>query len=203
MIIVTIDTNVLIKAGKPNELGYDLVQKLIEMHQAKLIQLQVVAANASENGRSLNDPSRGLLTDLEKLGISDATVLRIPAILNMAYLGFAYLTDETEVAVQEAIWSILFGTLPFNHAEFCKYYGIAKPDDSYLDDRWRNKMCDVLTVFQYMKDSIYKQSQHDITIFISADNDDILKKADRLKEFGAHNILNLAQAIEKIEQIKP
>lgn len=200
MIKVTVDTNIVIKALKPIEINYELVQQLINWHKNKVIQLQVVAAIASENGRSLEGNKRALLTDLETLGISDAEILAIPAFIDMSYVGLSYLVDEDSIELQRKIWSTVFGVVPFEHDAFCKFNGINIPDENYIDKKWRNYRCDVLTVLEYIN-SRNRTSSNDLLIFVTADNDDILKHASKLEEFGASNILSLSQAIEKIESI--
>ncbi len=199
VIKVTLDTNCIIKALKPDEDGHTFIRRLIDMYNSNLIQLQAVAANASENRRSLNQ----LKEELDKLSLQEVEILSVPMMFDMSYIGSSYLVDETIDQLLKEIWSILFPNKPFDHHEFRAHSknNAMNMDDELINKNWRNKMCDSLTVLEYIRDCIRQNGTDRICIFVTADGDDILKKRRELTNLGAQHILTPQEAVTKIEQI--
>jgi len=199
VIKVTLDTNCIIKALKPDEDGHTFIRRLIDMYNSNLIQLQVVAANAFENGRSLDQ----LKEELEKLNLRGVEILSVPLILGMSYIGGSYLVDKTTEQLLKEIWSILFPSKPFDHAEFRAHSknNAMNMEDEPIDKNWRNHMCDALMVLEYIRDCTRNNVAESVNIFVTADGDDILKKRRELATLGAQHILTPQEAITKIEQM--
>ncbi len=199
VITVTLDTNGIIKALKPEENDHESIKQLIDMYKSDLIQLQIVAANASENRRSLDQ----LSIELERLKLQDVKILIVPMMLDMTYFDYSYLVDDTTEQLLRDIWFILFPDAPFDHDDFRAHSKRNKInlDDELIDKNWRNRMCDALTLLEYIKDCKRKQTPNDINIFVTEDGDDILRKSQELAKLGAQWILTVREAAHTIEQI--
>jgi hypothetical protein len=193
LITVTLDTNCIIKAGKPEENDHDAITKLIGMRKPNEVEIQVVAASAMENKRDLEQ----LLAELENLKLKGIKVLPAPMIASLSYLGYTYTPDKNMLSKLEDVWNIIFPSNPFEHSEFCKKRNIEVLDDSYIDRRWRNHMCDTVTVLEYVRNI----QPNSVNILVTADGDDILKKATQLEQIGAEKIYGVAEAVEVIAKL--
>lgn len=205
MIRVTLDTNIIIKATKSDEVDHDLALKLIKFHKQNLITLQIVAANASEYKRSMQGEYRSLQGDLASLGFSQDSLRILPIVGNigMAYLDHFYIPSEEIVYLINNVWSIVFAPAPIDHQKFCEYYKVSLGAESndYLHRRWQNYMCDVLTIVEYIQDCQQHTADNDICLFVTTDDDDILSHVDELKKLGAKPILCLEDALNEIESL--
>jgi hypothetical protein len=200
MIVATLDTNVLIKATKPTEGDHLLSLRLLDLHKQGMIRAQIVAANASEYGRTLNGEVRSLQSDLMTLGLREKIhILPIPLILNVSYLGMAYLVGEATVDLMKNVWATMFNSIPMEHDKFCEHLKVTipSPNDKYLDRRWRNYMCDVLTITEYIREC--SKSDGNYHILVTADSDDIIRNAAKLEKLGAQRIRALKDAVLEID----
>jgi hypothetical protein len=193
LITVTLDTNCIIKATKPDENDHELITRLIGMHKQGAVEIRVVAASAMENKRDLEQ----LLAELENLKLKGIKILPAPMIAGLSYLGYTYAPDKNMLSKLEDVWNITFPSNPFEHSEFCKKRKSEIPDDSDIDRRWRNHMCDAITVFEYVR-NIRANSRN---ILVTADGDDILKKATQLEKIGTEKIYGVAEAVEVIAKL--
>lgn len=186
MITVTLDTNGIIKALKPAENDHESIKQLIDMYKSDLIQLQIVAANASENRRSLDQ----LITELGQLKLQDVKILIVPMMFGMTYFDYSYFVDNTTEQLLRDIWFVLFPDAPFDHDDFVAHSKRNKIglDDDLIDRNWRNKMCDALTLLEYIKDCGRSPGPSDINIFVTEDGDHILRKGQQLAKLGPKDI---------------
>jgi hypothetical protein len=205
IIRVTLDTNIIIKATKPNEVDHELVVRLLELHKDGYLEVQVVAANASERNRSMIGATRSLQADLASLGLSPNSVKILPTIgiVGMAYLDYFYLPSEEIDNLMHSVWNAMFFPTPMDHQKFCQYDGVTlgTGNDSYIHPRWQNYMCDVMTVVQYIQDCQLPTNRNDVSILVTADHDDILKHLTELEKLGAKQILGLKDALFEIENL--
>jgi hypothetical protein len=205
MIRVTLDTNIIIKATKPNEVDHGLVVRLLELHKDGYLEVQVVAANASERNRSMIGVTRSLQGDLASLGLSPDSVKILPTIgiIGMAYLDYFYLPSEDIDNLMQSVWNTMFFPTPMDHQKFCRFHDVTlgTGNDSYIHPRWQNYMCDVMTVVQYIQDCRLPINRNDVSILVTADHDDILKHFTELKRLGAKQILGLKEALFEIENL--
>jgi hypothetical protein len=205
MIKVTLDTNVIIKATKSDEIDYDLALRLLDLHKQNVIRLQVAAANASENNRSMTGTNQSLFGDLILLGIphGDMKILPTPIIIGMAHLDHCYLPIDETANLKENIWHTIYPSIPMEHQDFCNYKQISldKDDHDFINNRWRNHICDVTTVFEYIRDCQDNTDCNDICILVTADDDDMLKHVKQLQKLGAKQILGLKDALNEIEHL--
>ncbi len=205
MIKVTLDTNIIIKATKPHEVDHVLAIRLLELHKLGLITVQVVAANASEYSRSMVGEHRSLQADLDSLGFSqdDIRILPTIAIWGVTYYGHSYYATDEANNLRSRIWDVIYSSVPMEHKSFSEYQK-TKPSAEYaenIDRRWRNYMCDVLTILEYVRDCQRIVDQTDICILVTADSDDIIRHRPELQELGAKQILGLNDALKEIEYL--
>jgi hypothetical protein len=196
MIRITLDTNCVIKALNPMEEHHQLIKSIIGMHSVGGLEIQVVAAAATENGRDLDR----LQNELNKLQLKNIRILPIPLIVSFSHLGYAYLADEEIVNDLKKIWSTLFPGSAFNHEEFLQPRKITIYGDDHVDKNWCNRMCDTLTVFEYIRDCMAHSRAENLYILVTSDGDHILKNAEKLAGLGAGMICNIPQAVNIINQ---
>lgn len=178
---ITIDTNCIIDVEENRQMA-STIRRLIELHKAKKLQLQVPAIAASER-RPVGSYLSNIQVFLDRLGIlglDDAEILMPLGYYGVTFWGWCILSGSELEAQERAIHEILFPGIPFKYDEYCAENGINSQNDP-IAAKWRNAKCDVLSLWCH----IYYSGD----IFVTSDrNFHKATKLRALESLGAKKI---------------
>jgi hypothetical protein len=188
---VTLDTNCII-ALEESRPEAPFLRQLISFHDAKKINLRVVAISASERkpdgtyAVSFNEFKQKIAA----VGLGHVDILRPIAYLGMAYVDWCYPGGGEATVLDRNIHETLFPDIEFDYSEYRNRLGI-DPTSDIIDPKWRNAKCDVLALWSHIR--------FNGDIFVTSDkNFHKQGKKEQLIAFGAGNILTPQEAVSII-----
>jgi len=174
---VTLDTNCIIdlEEGRPNAF---FIRALVAEHARGHVRLRLPAIAASEN-----QPDGGVLTNfaqfqarVERVGLGGVRLLQPPMRLDVTYLDFCVLADETMLDLERRIQAVLHPAIEVEYAAYCAARGFNP--ETPLDRKWRNAKCDVLVAWSHI--------QYQGDVLVTADGEfHVQHKKDALVALGA------------------
>lgn len=192
MIKVTLDHNCII-ALENNEASAPYIKELINMNDKNKIILQVVSIGAAErlpDGRHISN-----ITEFKErivvVGLGHVTILKPIAYWGLSFWGWGLNSDGPNGSMktlEREIHKILFPEIEFEYVDFCKARNL-NPRSKEIDGKWRNRKCDVLTLWSHM--------YHKGDIFVSSEKG-INKRKQALIQLGVGDILTPQVAVSKL-----
>ncbi len=127
---VTLDTNCII-ALEENRPEAPFIRQLISFHEAKKINLRVVAISASERKRDGTYAANfsEFKRKIAAVGLGHVEILRPIAYLGMAFVDWCYPGGGEATVLDRKIHEALFPDIEFDYREYCKRLGIDPTND--------------------------------------------------------------------------
>lgn len=169
------------------------IRELLSLHGTS-IDLGIVTTAASENTRMHQFPSTAIefQTRLNNVGFGQITRVYTPAIIGLTYIGLSVIAPNDCDEMIGKIWNIVKPThLPRSHEDFAssKEIAIDTPITSSEFHKWRNKWCDVV--------SLYAHILADRDVFVSGDVKNFHgERKDQLTQLGVKEICSYDEALE-------
>lgn len=187
---ITLDHNCIIDLETNSE-NAPYLRKLINKHRARALHLRVAAVGASEKqlGGKLATNFSEFKEKLKMADLHDVEILPPILRLDISFCDYCLLGGP-ELLNEQKIYEILFPKHAFSFSEFVTEHGEdpAKGMITPAALSWRNKICDVQTMWCHI--------HHKGNIFVTSDNDFHSKKI-ALEDLGAGEILTPEQAAER------
>ncbi len=190
---VTLDTN-CIYALEKNELAALWVRELISLHDAKTINLCVVAISASERKRDRTYPTNfgEFQQKIAAVGLGHVEILLPIAYPGMAFADWCYPGGGEATALERKLHEILFPEIEYDYREYHSHNGIDLRSETAESTR-RNAKCDVLALLSHIR--------FNGDIFVTSDrNFRKIQKKGQLIALGAGEILTPQQAVLAIQE---
>lgn len=188
---ITIDTNCLIDLEN-NSSNAEYIRILYKLHVEGNIQLRLPAVAASEKPKKGNEIKTfdDFMKRIERAGLPEIEVLKPYMFLNLSFLGFSMLSDDSMMKLDQEIHQILFPQLPYRFLDYCSQKGI-DPTELPLHGKWRNPKCDVMIAWCHIF--------YDGDILVTRDGNFHKKtKVPKLLEFGAGAIMYPDEALRSL-----
>jgi hypothetical protein len=188
---VTLDTNCII-ALEENRPTAPFLRQLITFHDAKKINLRVVAISASERKRDGTYAANfsEFKQKIATVGVEHVDILKPIAYLGMAYLDWCYPSGGQATVLERKIHEILFPSIEFDYLDYRHRFDIDLTSDE-IDPKWRNAKCDVLAMWSHIR--FYGD------VFVTSDkNFHKQRKKEQLIALGAGNILTPQEAVSTV-----
>jgi hypothetical protein len=193
MMKVTLDTNSIVDLEQNNEWA-PYIRELVQMHKDRKIHLRIVAMSASERkpNRTYSRNFDEFKKRINRIGLSDAEILKPICYWDVSFWDCCVWSDETTSKLEKDIHRVLFPTIEFEYAKYCKSQGLnEKNTDAYK--KWLNAKCDVLILWSHIW---YKGD-----FFVTRDKRFFRKtKKLVLARLGAKEILCPDEAVFKLRQ---
>jgi hypothetical protein len=191
---ITLDHNCLIALEK-NESEAPYIKELIAMHDDKKVIVRVVGIGASElqPGRVYASNFSEFKEKIAAVGLGQAEILVPIGYWDITFWDNCIYPSEEASRLEREIHDVLFPKIEFDYQTFCHNRGLDPLNSGKLGEMWRNKKCDVLTIWSHI---FYSGD-----IFVTADIRAFLSetKKPRLIGLGAGDILSPQYAVAKIE----
>jgi hypothetical protein len=189
MLKLTLDHNCIIDLDEDRQPQASCLHELLELHDAGSLEIRLTAVSAAE--KPYGKPHLTNLGEfqerLETLGIERLELLKPIAYLGIAFLDWCVLGGGELSQLDERIHKALFPDLPMKLAEYIELR--ADQDPVKLERDWRNKKCDVLSMWCH----VYYGGD----IFVTSDKN-FFEKLSPLLEIGAGDILRPCDAVARI-----
>ncbi|MCW4053198.1 MAG: hypothetical protein NWE78_08345 [Candidatus Bathyarchaeota archaeon] len=148
---VTLDNMCIIDLEKQRE-DAPQIKKLIQMHHDKEINLQVVAASASELKQDRKTHPHHFDEFKKRLAsasLSEVKILPTLAYTDISFLDYCVVGGGWLSQLDREIHAILFSEDEVDYSDFCRKYGYDKETREKWND-WVRKKCDVLTLWSHI-----------------------------------------------------
>jgi len=187
----TLDTNCLIDIENEAP-DADKIRDLYQRNENEDIRLCLPAVGASEH------PKNGLevktFEDFNKrvaeAGIPNVELLMPYMFLNLTFLNYSMLSDESMMELDRKIHQILFPNLPYLYSDYCLKKGL-DPQTLPLDRKWRNAKCDVMIAWCHI--------HHGGDVLVTRDGNFHKKtKEPQLRSLGAGAIMTPREASQSL-----
>lgn len=193
---VTLDRNCII-ALENDEPEAPALRQLVAFHNVGKISLRVTAISIAERERKGAPPQyiEEFKQRIEAIGLGTIEIFPTLAYLGLAIVGWCYPAGEETAVFERKIHEILFPTTEFSYTDYCKRLGI-DPTEDEVDRKWRNRKCDVLTMWGHIR--------FEGDIFITSDrNFHRESRKPKLIALGAGQILTPQEAVAFLNSIIP
>jgi len=192
MLNVTLDMNCIVdlEEGKPTA---PYIEKMIQMHKDRIINLRVVAISASERKPDGTYASNfnEFKERIASLGLIDVEILAPIKYWDITFWDYSLWSGQKLEELERKIHEILFPKIEFEFSDYCKKHGL-NHNDGKAWRSWVNKKCDVLALWSHIWNGG--------GIFVTKDRNFHKKtKKPRLIALGAGEILTPAKAIDRIK----
>jgi hypothetical protein len=193
MLRVTLEWNAVLTLENPDRAGQLSLAKLIELH-GTAIDLGIVTTAASENNPSQAFPRTAFEFEqrLTKNNIDHLTLVLQPAVNDLTYIGLCAWASSNYEALAQHIWTIIPPKhLPWDRKTFALQEGIDPNKSTWSPEfrKWRNKWCDV--------NSIYTHIWHERDVFVTGDEKNFKHdRRDRLKAIGIGEVFSYDDALD-------
>jgi hypothetical protein len=193
---VTLDHNCLI-ALENNESEAPYIKELIAMHDDKKVAVRVVGIGASErlNGGTYAANFDEFKKRIAAIGLAHVEILKPIGYFDITFWEWCVYGDEQTMQFERKIHEALFPDIDFDYQAFCQNHELDPSNSSKMGQQWRNKKCDVLTIWSHI---FYGGD-----IFVTADIRAFLSetKKPRLIALGAGDILAPPEGVAKVKEI--
>lgn len=186
---ITLDSNCIIDLEQNNSTASHL-EKLIQMHLCRVINLRVVAISGSERKRDHTYPSnlKEFKQRISQIGLGDVEILPTPCYQGLSFEGYSIHSGEKSRELEREIQQVMFPTIEFDFMDFCKNRRL-NLDNKKARQKWINAKCDVLTLWSHI--------QFKGDILVTKDKDFHKKTVKpRLITLGAGKILKPDEAVK-------
>ena len=174
-------------------IGKDAIKRLISLHGNK-IDLGIVTTAASENNRDreFSPTAHDFQSRLDGVGLGSVTKVKTAIIVGLTYVGYGFYPEKDFEEIVGAIWDIVRPEgIPRRHSDFAVEKGIEENTSLHSPNyfKWRNKWCDVHSLYAHLV------SKRDV--FVTGDVKNFSgDRKTRLGQLGISNILSYDDALE-------
>jgi hypothetical protein len=191
MLKLTLGHNCIIDLDEDRQPQASCLRELLALHDAGSLQIRLTAVSAAEkpDGKPHLTNLGEFQQRLGTLGIERLELLKPIAYLGIAFLDWCVLGGGELSQLDERIHKSLFPDLPIKLAEYIEL--CTDQDSVKLERDWRNKKCDVLSMWCH----IYYGGD----IFVTSDKN-FFKKLPPLLEIGVGDILRPCDALARIRE---
>jgi hypothetical protein len=188
----TLEWNAVITLESEGRKGCTELRELISLHGDK-ISLGIVSTAASENnlGRELPKTAVEFEKRLKEVGIDHLPKVLTVAVWGLTYYEYSLWAGDEYASVTNKLWGIVKPVwVSSNSAEFAEKFNIPvhTPITSPEYFKWRNKWCDV--------NSLYAHILAKRDVFVSGDVKNFRgEKHDKLMELGVGQICSYEEAL--------
>ena len=191
---LTLEWNAVITWETPGRVGRESLGKLIALH-GKRIDVGIVTTAASENTslRKLPETADAFDDRLSRIGWSHLTKVLTACEFDLTYFDYCFFTPNDYEEIVSELWELILpANIPYEATDFARERGIDSihkiTSDSY--QKWRNKWCDV--------HSLYAHLMADRDIFVSGDIKNFKgDRRGRLADLGIKSICTYDEALEE------
>jgi hypothetical protein len=191
MLKLTLGHNCIIDLDEDRQPQASCLRELLALYDAGSLQIRLTAVSAAEkpDGKPHLTNLGEFQQRLGTLGIERLELLKPIAYLGIAFLDWCVLGGGELSQLDERIHKSLFPDLPIKLAEYIEL--CTDQDSVKLERDWRNKKCDVLSMWCH----IYYGGD----IFVTSDKN-FFKKLPPLLEIGVGDILRPCDALARIRE---
>lgn len=190
-ITFTLEWNAVITAETDGRPGRDALLELVGMH-GKNIDVGIVTTAASENTRKRRMPANSMefRSRLAAAGLHHLTMVHTASVIGLTYIGLSRIAPHDYKEMTNAIWGIVKPKgVPWDRRVFESNEGIpaGTPITAPEYAKWRNKWCDV--------NSIYAHLISNRDVFVSGDKKNFIgESGQKLNQLGIKKICSYDEA---------
>lgn len=153
--------------------------------------MRLIGINASEKNKDGSYPNTidEFRQKVRAVGLGELELLKPMGYWGITFWDWCVWADgvgEPMVLLEEQLHKILFPEISFSHQEHCAKLGIT-PQKDFVEEKWRNAKCDVLTIWSHI---FYSND-----VFVTNDRNFLKEtKKPELIRLGAKKILTPEEA---------